>query len=142
MRSLFRARLRVFTVAGDDGRFLLTLSSGNSNVTIFLYDGWRFYRHDLLPSNSAFLEHGSFTYSVNIDHKALFAIASKSKSSAGVKNFFEAEFEREDSRFLMVNKSLSAIHNINASLTNLSNVLGFLSKKIVLLNGTNEITGI
>ena len=130
-------------IVGENGQFLLTLSSGDSNITVFGYNGWRFYRYEIQPAHPAFLQRGATAYSFTFQSRVFYAIASTSRSLNDVEeNLFEAEFKKDNSEFSVITKALSTIHNVNQSLTNLSNALHSLSKSIVMLNGTNEIKGI
>ena len=82
------------------------------------------------------------TYSFDVGNKTLFAIASRNISSITYsKNVFQVEFEKEFPRFMIINMTSAAINNVNESLRNLSSALNSLSKTMVLLNGTNKITG-
>ena len=143
MKTVFFKNCFNFLIIGKNGQFLLTLSSGNSNVTLFGYNGWRFYRYEIQPAHPAFLEHGATAYSFTFKSRVFCAIASANRLLNDVEeNLFEAEFEKDNSKFNIITKALSTIHSVNQSLTNLSNTLDSLSKSVVMLNGTNKIKGI
>ena len=142
----------LFSSIGNNGQFLLTLSSGaNNNITIFGYDGWRFYRYDQQPQFPAFVLLPYDTYSFNVNGRALYLIESRvveQFNQSISQNLFEVEFVKAFPRFTLMNETLSKVSQINRTLDNLmkrtedlNDTFNANKHRMVLLNGTNNITG-
>ena len=142
----------LFFSIGNSGQFLLTLSSGaNNNITIFGYDGWRFYRYDQQPQFPAFVLLPYDTYSFNVNGRILYLIESRGveQSNQSIsQNLFEVEFFKAFPRFTLMKETLSKVSQMNRTLDNLMKRTEDLNDavtanrhRMVLLNGTNNVTG-
>ena len=152
-RSFFWPSYRVsISSIGINGQFLLTLSSGsNSNITIFGYDGWRFYLYDQQPQFPAFVLLPYNTYSFNVNGRTMYIIESRGVEQSNQtvsQNLFEVEFVKAFPRFTLMNETLSKVRQMNRTLDNLMKRTEDLKDefianqhRMVLLNGTNNVTG-
>lgn len=142
----------LFSSIGSDGQFLLTLSSGsNNNITIFGYDGWRFYRYDQQPQFPAFVLLPYDTYTFNVNGRTMYLIESRGveqSNRSNSQNLFEVDFVKAFPRFTLMNETLSKVSQMNRTLDNLVKRIEDLNDnftankhRMVFLNGTNNVTG-
>ena len=130
---------------GKDGRFLLALKSGNNGtISYFGYDGWRFFRYKTKTDFPGSSHPISLTYSFSIDNQTMFLAhhTDFTNNVSKTSNLYEVKFVKEFAKFSMINHTLSKIHEVNGSLNKLSARVESMIQNMVLLNGTNNITGV
>lgn len=130
---------------------MLVLSSIiNKNVTIYAYNGWRFYLDKTRPESSSLFDDLSVSYSFNMENETILLVDYKGtdNDSRQLGNIHKVEFEKSFPRYKLLSDTLVKIDSMNQTLKNLTKRIDAVNMtyqqhkdNMVTLDGNETISG-